>query len=383
MFSAPNTYKNSFSIGSMNAYRYGFNGMERDDEAKGAGNSYTTPFRQYDPRLGRWLTIDPVMHHHFVPYIGMDNNPIIIRDPSGADGVFGLGLFKSNSSASKKHKRWRKRYGRDLVSSVARAVWAMGITDTRDALKMQKSLLRAARRKERNGASGGWGFWNFMKSTDKWFGGGSYRPTQATNMPGFEFYDPNRDYAVNPDLATLTTSDFVKRIEWSTFESLDFFVWQADMLNSIAGAPNSGNFNKDIPGSFVEMMYQTGKIYGKGVIKRTIEDQIIKFAWSFSTPEEKMNYINPGHMLIRKDTPPKNPDQVQVKEGHLVVSSLKSYGYVSWRVQADSIWRYNGNLGSSTGGDIIMDPRTMYKHAKVFVNAMGDSTFSDGSGPVK
>lgn len=80
--STSNTY---FRMGSMNAYRYGFNGMERDDEAKGAGNSYTTPFRQYDPRLGRWLTIDPL--HHWRPfestYAGFGNNPIYFVDPSG------------------------------------------------------------------------------------------------------------------------------------------------------------------------------------------------------------------------------------------------------------------------------------------------------------
>ncbi|HYG51075.1 MAG TPA: hypothetical protein VD905_09240, partial [Flavobacteriales bacterium] len=40
-------------------YRYGFNGMEKDEEVKGKGNSYTTLYRQYDSRLGRWLSLDP------------------------------------------------------------------------------------------------------------------------------------------------------------------------------------------------------------------------------------------------------------------------------------------------------------------------------------
>lgn len=80
--SLPSTY---FRTGNMSAYRYGFNGMERDDEVKGNGNSYTTPFRQYDPRLGRWLTLDPL--HHWrpfeSPYAGFGNNPIYFVDPSG------------------------------------------------------------------------------------------------------------------------------------------------------------------------------------------------------------------------------------------------------------------------------------------------------------
>src|SRR5690606_30860513 len=66
-------------------YRYGFNGMEKDDEVKGAGNSYTTEFRQYDPRLGRWLSIDPLFSNFpwQSPYAAFDNNPILLVDPKG------------------------------------------------------------------------------------------------------------------------------------------------------------------------------------------------------------------------------------------------------------------------------------------------------------
>jgi RHS repeat-associated protein len=41
-------------------YRYGFNNMEKDDEIKGAGNSYSFKFRIYDARLGRFLSVDPL-----------------------------------------------------------------------------------------------------------------------------------------------------------------------------------------------------------------------------------------------------------------------------------------------------------------------------------
>jgi RHS repeat-associated protein len=66
--------------------RYGFNGMEKDDEVKGEGNSYTTEFRQYDPRVGRWLSIDPLFKNFpwQSPYVAFDNNPIINNDPKGA-----------------------------------------------------------------------------------------------------------------------------------------------------------------------------------------------------------------------------------------------------------------------------------------------------------
>ncbi|MFN3916817.1 MAG: hypothetical protein ACK4K0_03645 [Flavobacteriales bacterium] len=65
-------------------FRYGYNkGSEKDDEIKGAGNSYTTYFRQLDTRLGRWLSIDPVKQAWQSPYSSMDNNPIGLNDPLG------------------------------------------------------------------------------------------------------------------------------------------------------------------------------------------------------------------------------------------------------------------------------------------------------------
>ena len=59
--------------------------MEKDPEMKGDGNSYTTEFRQYDPRLGRWLSLDPMMQMFpsISPYVAFDNNPIMFNDPTG------------------------------------------------------------------------------------------------------------------------------------------------------------------------------------------------------------------------------------------------------------------------------------------------------------
>lgn len=79
-------------------YRYGFNGMEKDDEIKGGGNSYTTEFRMLDVRIGRWLSVDPVVHHGMSPYCTFDNNPIFFKDPSGADGEEGNGNGEERKS---------------------------------------------------------------------------------------------------------------------------------------------------------------------------------------------------------------------------------------------------------------------------------------------
>jgi len=73
--------------------------MEMDNETKGEGNSYTTHFRQLDPRIGRWLTIDPIFKDFQSPYVSMSNNPIWRIDPNGDDDFFdsnGNFLFSTN-----------------------------------------------------------------------------------------------------------------------------------------------------------------------------------------------------------------------------------------------------------------------------------------------
>jgi RHS repeat-associated protein len=73
------------SFTSGDGYRYGFNGMERDDEIKGNGNSYDFGARIYDSRIGRWLALDPLMKDFpsHTPYMAFGNNPIIYIDPDG------------------------------------------------------------------------------------------------------------------------------------------------------------------------------------------------------------------------------------------------------------------------------------------------------------
>ncbi|MBL1144084.1 MAG: RHS repeat-associated core domain-containing protein [Bacteroidetes bacterium] len=72
------------------AYTYGFNGMERDDEVKGSGNSYDFGARMLDPRLGRWFAVDPQAARgaQYSPYGYSFNNPIAFSDPDGEWAVW-------------------------------------------------------------------------------------------------------------------------------------------------------------------------------------------------------------------------------------------------------------------------------------------------------
>lgn len=82
-------------------YRFGYQGSEKDNEAKGSGNSYTTEFRQLDPRLGRWLSVDPVIQPWQSSFCSMDNNSLVLTDP--------LGLFGSYFDA----KKYKRKHGID------------------------------------------------------------------------------------------------------------------------------------------------------------------------------------------------------------------------------------------------------------------------------
>jgi RHS repeat-associated protein len=64
--------------------RFGYQGSEEDDEVKGIeGGSYATFYRMLDPRLGRWMSLDPVFQPNQSPYNSMDNNPICLNDVKG------------------------------------------------------------------------------------------------------------------------------------------------------------------------------------------------------------------------------------------------------------------------------------------------------------
>lgn len=73
--------------GSTDTYRYGFNGKEKDDDVKGEGLHYNYGFRVYDPRLGKFLSQDPLFKGfpHYSPYQFAGNSPIMNIDLDGLE----------------------------------------------------------------------------------------------------------------------------------------------------------------------------------------------------------------------------------------------------------------------------------------------------------
>ncbi|MFI4955562.1 MAG: transglycosylase SLT domain-containing protein, partial [Gammaproteobacteria bacterium] len=77
-------------------YKFGFNGMMKDNEITGQGNNYSALYWEYDTRVGRRWNTDPVLKPGHSPYECFEDNPIWFSDPSGDD--------PTNPKKHKKHK---------------------------------------------------------------------------------------------------------------------------------------------------------------------------------------------------------------------------------------------------------------------------------------
>ena len=75
---------------NLKGYRYGFNGKENDNEVKGEGNQQDYGMRIYDPRLGRFLSVDPLTKNFpmLTCYQFSNNSPIAMVDLDGKEGQY-------------------------------------------------------------------------------------------------------------------------------------------------------------------------------------------------------------------------------------------------------------------------------------------------------
>ena len=75
----------TFSEYCTGYYGFGFNGQEKDQETYGEGNEYDYGFRIYNPRIGRFLSVDPLFKNYFSfsTYNFALNSPIFLKDADG------------------------------------------------------------------------------------------------------------------------------------------------------------------------------------------------------------------------------------------------------------------------------------------------------------
>jgi RHS repeat-associated protein len=67
------------------SYRYGFNGMEKDNEVKGLGKFIDFAERIYDSRVSKFLSVDPLYYimSFQSPYLFAGNSPLQFIDRNG------------------------------------------------------------------------------------------------------------------------------------------------------------------------------------------------------------------------------------------------------------------------------------------------------------
>lgn len=72
-----------------NGYRWGFNGKENDKDVVGDGNEYDYGFRIYNPRIGRFLSVDPLAKSYpwYTSYQFAGNKPIKCIDLDGLEEI--------------------------------------------------------------------------------------------------------------------------------------------------------------------------------------------------------------------------------------------------------------------------------------------------------
>jgi len=83
-------------------YRYGFNGKENDTEVKGESNQQDYGMRIYDPRLGRFLSVDPLTKKYpwYTPYQFAGNMPIWAVDLDGLEPATTDKIYKGADGKS-------------------------------------------------------------------------------------------------------------------------------------------------------------------------------------------------------------------------------------------------------------------------------------------
>jgi RHS repeat-associated protein len=77
----------TYTASTATNYRYGFNGKENDNEVKGVGNEIDYGMRGYDPRVGRFMSVDPISidYPDLSTYQYASNSPIAFVDQDGLE----------------------------------------------------------------------------------------------------------------------------------------------------------------------------------------------------------------------------------------------------------------------------------------------------------
>jgi RHS repeat-associated protein len=144
-FHNPKNYLYSKPIKGLHGYgfdyRFAFNGKERDNETYGEGNAYDFGARIQDPRLGRWLSLDPMQSRYpdWSPYNYTMNSPITMIDPDGKYVVKSIKRYDANCKLIPAWKFWVKAKSVEIHFTVHNAKLYNGSSQEASPDIMQKA----------------------------------------------------------------------------------------------------------------------------------------------------------------------------------------------------------------------------------------------------
>ena len=131
---------NSLSVNknsSADAYLFGFQGQEKDNEISGTTGGHTTAmFWEYDTRLGRRWNIDPVLKEWESPYAAFAGNPIWFVDPFGDNAD----VFITGPKAEKATKQLNESTSLEISRDSKGQVHAKGEAVTKDDKLLLESI---------------------------------------------------------------------------------------------------------------------------------------------------------------------------------------------------------------------------------------------------
>jgi len=150
-------------------YRFGFNGKENDRDVKGDGNEIDYGMRVYDPRIGKFLSVDPITIKYpwYSPYQYAGNKPVWKKDIDG--------LEEDDELDREEKEEMARRAEQSALSRALRAPTSEELARDRkvfDELQKESSVSRAARFRQFRNTLGNYGR-NAFNSAQITFGGGT------------------------------------------------------------------------------------------------------------------------------------------------------------------------------------------------------------------
>ncbi|MCU0442738.1 MAG: hypothetical protein MUE96_10095 [Bacteroidia bacterium] len=138
--------------GDLAGYRFGFNGKENDDETYGTGNEYDYGFRIYNPRLGKFLSTDPLEKEYpfYTPYQFASNTPIMAVDVDGLEsqtaidgtkreGPFNMNVINKEIQTNRNNQQQAAMKKDALIKDIARRNSATNNTE-QPVIKLSSSV---------------------------------------------------------------------------------------------------------------------------------------------------------------------------------------------------------------------------------------------------